>query len=130
MACAVLPYSPARFAALRDLGAATEAFAPARDTAVRTLTALLTKHGLDDVAGIMLLHAHFNMAAEERLVQRATVRAPKPRGCATSAHARLALLGGVRRQWQAEAPSRACAARTATARTCGQAAGIIRGTRR
>jgi hypothetical protein len=76
MACAVLPYSSARFAALRDLGAATDAFALARKVgAVRTLTALLSKHGLADVAGVMLLHAHFDMAADERLVQRGAVRA-------------------------------------------------------
>jgi hypothetical protein len=76
MACAVLPYSSARFAELRDLGAATDAFAPARDGgAVRTLTALLSKHGVADMAGVMLLHAHFDMAADERLVQRGAVRA-------------------------------------------------------
>ena len=80
MACAVLPYSPARFAALRDLGAATQAFAPARDSAAHALTSLLAKHGLADVAGVMLLHAHFNMAADERLVQRAAVRGTRARG--------------------------------------------------
>jgi hypothetical protein len=119
MACAVLPYSPARFAALRDLGAAAEAFAPTRDAAVSTLTALLTKYGVDDVAGVMLLHAHFDMAAEERLVQRATVRAsglPSARLNATSAHARSAVLGAMRCRQQAKAPSHASAALTALAR--------------
>jgi hypothetical protein len=81
MACAVLPYAPARFAALRDLGAATEAFAAAREGgAVRTLTALLAKHGLADVAGVMLLHAHFSLASDERLVQRDAVRGPHDPG--------------------------------------------------
>ena len=74
MAAAVLPYSAARFSALPSLPAAARAFAPRKEAALPALVALIHRAGLAEVAGVALLHAHFDMADDERLVQHAPVR--------------------------------------------------------
>jgi hypothetical protein len=89
-AVAVLPYSSSRFAALPSLGEASAAFAPRKAAALPSLVALIHAAGLADVAGVALLHAHFHLADEERLVQHAAVRAPRKVAPARSAGRALA----------------------------------------
>ena len=74
MAAAVLSYSAERFNALPSLGVASVAFAPRKTAVLPELIALISRAGLADVAGVALLHAHFSMHDDERLVQRGEVR--------------------------------------------------------
>ena len=74
----MLPYSPERFNALLSLGDASAAFAPRKRSVLPPLVALIHAAGLADVAGVALLHAHFTMESEERLVLRAEVRGRLP----------------------------------------------------
>ena len=94
MAATVLPYSAARFSARPSLSAAARAFAPRKEEALPTLVALIHRAGLAEVAGVALLHAHFDMDDDERLVQRAPVRTPLTvQGQALHAHRRSAYRG-------------------------------------
>ena len=85
MAAAVLSYSAERFNALPSLGAASDAFAPRKADVLPHLVAIIRRAGLADVAGVALLHAHFSMHADERLVQRGKVRPARGAACVRAA---------------------------------------------
>ncbi|KFY23518.1 hypothetical protein V491_02505 [Pseudogymnoascus sp. VKM F-3775] len=77
-ACAVLPYSSHHYNTLPEFFVAKETFKAksASQTIDTTLATLFLRHNVHDNLGIQMLHTHFEISDEERLVGIGSVAVP------------------------------------------------------